>query len=167
MEMNRQRGFALVFSMIVLVILTAIVVGSVKTTTSVERAAGAYMDRTMAFQAAEQALSQGKTRLMENADICLGGCSFASSGAVTASTTQTNFGSAGAWSGANKITALLSSGQQGGAEYEILQLSPSALASPASGVSRSDCRPYSVMGRGVGMAGGVVLLQTVVWLCPV
>ncbi|WP_170160166.1 pilus assembly PilX family protein [Azonexus fungiphilus] len=166
--MNRlQGGFALVFSMMVLAILTAIVIGSVRSTVSGERASGSHMDRTAAFQAAEQALIQGKSLLMENADTCLTGCAIASDKSASASTAQTAFASVNAWSDANKIDATLASGQNGSAAYRIVQLSSGSLTSPATGTARSDCIPYSVMGRGVGVAGGVVVLQTVVWVCPV
>lgn len=167
MTRNREKGFALIFSMLVLVLLTVVVVSSMRTTTTAERAAGSYMDRTMAFQAAEQALIQGKALLMENSDQCLEGCSIGASKTASPSTVQVSFSTVSDWTGSNQIAATLGSSQVGSAAYAITQLSENSVASPSSGTARSDCRAYSVMGRGAGVGGGVVVLQTVVWLCPI
>jgi type IV pilus assembly protein PilX len=167
MRKNREKGFALIFSMMVLIVLTVVVISSMKTTTSGERASGSYMDRTWAFQAAEQALLQGKALLMANSDQCLDGCAFTSAKVVSPSTTQVAFSTVGSWTDTNKIAATLTTSQASSAAYVITQLSENSLASPASGANRLDCRAYSVMGRGAGVGGGVVVLQTVVWLCPV
>lgn len=164
---SQEKGFALIFSMLVLVLLTVVVVSSMKTTTTSERASGSYLDRTLAFQAAEQALVQGKALLMENSDQCLEGCSINGSKVVSPSTAQVAFSTLSSWSDTNKITATLGSSQLSSAAYTIAQLSENSVASPASGTTRNDCRAYSVMGRGAGVGGGVVVLQTVVWLCPV
>lgn len=167
MNRSQEKGFALIFSMIILVLLTVVVISSTKTITSSERASGSYMDRTMAFQAAEQALVQGKALLMENSDQCLEGCQFNSAKTVSPSTTKVSFSTLGAWTDNNKIAATLATSQAANAAYVITQLSENSVASPASGSNRVDCRAYSVMGRGAGVGGGVVVLQTVVWLCPV
>lgn len=167
MTRNQEKGFALLFSMMVLILLTVVVISSMKTTTTGERASGSYLDRTRAFQAAEQALVQGKALLMQNADQCLDGCAIGASKVASASPTQVAFSTLSAWTDTNKIVATLTGSQASSAAYVITQLSENSLASPASGASRNDCRAYSIMGRGAGVGGGVVVLQTVVWLCPV
>src|SRR5574343_181529 len=83
----RQRGFALIMSMLVLLMLSIVVLNAVRSNVLNERMAGAYMDRTRAYQAAEQAVQQGKALLMSNTTVCFEsalGCSVAANGAATA-----------------------------------------------------------------------------------
>lgn len=170
MNRNQEKGFALIFTMLVLILLTVVVLSSVRTTTSGERTSGSYMDRTRAFQAAEQALAQGKALLMDNADQCLDpGCSIGTSKVAGAAVAPVAFSTVSDWSNTDAITADLASAQDGSAYYKITHLLATGglrdLDNP--GTPHADCRPYSVMGRGVGLAGGEVVLQTVVWLCPI
>ena len=58
----KERGFVLIISMLVLLVLTILVVNSVRNSVLGEKMAGNYMDRNRAMQAAEQALRQGKRR---------------------------------------------------------------------------------------------------------
>jgi len=164
MHKIKEQGFALLLSMLVLGILSTLVIGSVRSTVSMERGSGAQLDRAVAYQAAEQALLQGKTLLMANSDLCLSGCSVAA-GVVAAGAAAVALPAA--WNAANATVATLAANQPGSAQYVIQQLNTATFVSPASGVSRSDCVGYSIMGRGVGRRVGEVVLQTVVWLCPV
>lgn len=55
-NMNKQRGAALIISLIMLLILSLIAVASVQTVTTAERSQAAQRDKNFAFQAAEIAL---------------------------------------------------------------------------------------------------------------
>jgi len=53
---SRQRGVTLIITMLMLVLITLIVVSTIRTSTADERMAGASRDRDKAFQAAEAAV---------------------------------------------------------------------------------------------------------------
>ena len=55
-KINRQRGSALIVSLIILLILTIVGVQGMRTTTLEEKMAGNYLDNQVAFEAAEHAL---------------------------------------------------------------------------------------------------------------
>lgn len=69
-----QRGFALIVSMIILLVMTVLVVNAVRHTSLNEKMSGNYMDRTRAFQAAEQGLRQGEAALANDLCSTTGGC---------------------------------------------------------------------------------------------
>lgn len=170
---QHQRGFALLMSMVVLVLLSIVVLNSVRTNVLNERMSGAYMERTRAFQAAEQALQQGKALLMANTAICYEsstslGCSIASNGAVTkiASGTALPTTLPSTWSSAQAVSVQQLSGQVSSGQFTVTRIANTSLPKVGGG-NVSDCKAYSIMGRGVGLdASSVVLLQAVSWLCP-
>lgn len=59
-ELNRQRGSALIVALVFLLVMTLIGTTAMQGTTQQEHMAGNYLDRMMAFQAAEGALSMAK-----------------------------------------------------------------------------------------------------------
>ena len=59
-----QRGMVLYIALLLLLILTLIGLAAARSTTSDERMAGAQRDRDLAFQAAEAALRDGESMLM-------------------------------------------------------------------------------------------------------
>lgn len=65
---GRQRGAVLLFSLIMLLLLTIIGVTAMQMTTLQERMAGGYRDRHAAFQGAEAALREGE-RLLNQATL--------------------------------------------------------------------------------------------------
>ena len=84
---GQQAGFALIISMLVLVLLTIVVLSSVRVNTMGERMAGSYLERNRAFQAAEQAIMEANATLMANPDVCFEsilGCAIAANGQETA-----------------------------------------------------------------------------------
>ena len=172
MNRSQEKGFALIFTMLILILLTVVVISSVKTTTSGERTSGSYMDRTRAFQAAEQALVQGKALLMDNADVCVAGCIVGASKVVSASASlgdRVGFSVASDWDGSAAVANDATLTGTGSAQFKIALLSDTDLRNPddPTGTPRTNCTPYSILGQGEGMAGGEVRLQTVVWLCPI
>lgn len=60
---TKQQGVALVISLIMLLLMTLLAVGSMNTTLLEEKMAGNYKDRNLAFQAAEAGLRAGETYL--------------------------------------------------------------------------------------------------------
>lgn len=60
---RRQEGAVLIFSLIILLLLTVIGVTAMQMTTLQERMAGGYRDRHLAFQGAEAALREGEQLL--------------------------------------------------------------------------------------------------------
>lgn len=166
-----QRGFALFMSMIVLLLLSIVVVNAVRTNVLNERMSGAYMDRTRAFQAAEQALQQGKALLMANTATCFEtslGCAVASNGAVSAIPSGTTLAAAlpSTWATAQAVNISLAPGQLTSGQFSVTRIANTNLPR-ATGGSVGNCKAYSIMGRGVGVdSNSVVLLQVVTWLCP-
>ncbi|WP_432723126.1 PilX N-terminal domain-containing pilus assembly protein [Jeongeupia wiesaeckerbachi] len=156
---KRQQGFVLVVSLILLVIVTILVVNTMRATTMNEKMAGNYMDRNRAYQAAEQALRQGEAVLQNNADACLAGC-------TTANVTDTGAAVTvmpNSWSDTNAKVAAINNGQATSAKFLVNQLSNSFLPTDKLG-----CKPYSIMGRGQGIdTRSVVVLQSVAYVCPI
>ncbi len=60
---TKQQGVVLVISLIMLLIMTLLAIGSMNTTVLEEKMAGNYKDRNMAFQAAEAGLRAGESYL--------------------------------------------------------------------------------------------------------
>lgn len=159
MPYQKQGGFALVVTMLVLLVLTILVVNSVRSSTMNEQMAGSYMDRNRSLQAAEQALRQGQSLLLNNGETCLAGCSVAA-GAVSASVVQSAMPLA--WPGAANATAVtLAANQATSASYQIVQLNDALRAA-----DKTSCKAYSIMGRGVGIdSRAAAVLQTVAYVC--
>ena len=65
--LSRQRGSALILSLVFLVIMTLIAVSAMRDTTLQERMAGNLRDRSLAFQAAEASLRDGEVWLLSPA----------------------------------------------------------------------------------------------------
>lgn len=152
-----QSGISLIVSLILLVTLMLMVISGVRGTTLNERMSGSNMERTRAYQAAEQALQQGMVALRDDGDACLTACT---AGAGIGASTNTV---PAAWSGTSAKTVTLATNQQTTASYVINQLTGGTL--PAG---KTSCVAYSVMGRGQGRnAEAVAVLQTVAFVCPV
>lgn len=171
---GKEGGFALIISMLVLLLLTVIVLGSVRVNTMSEKIAGNYMERNRAFQAAEQAIRQANAILMANPDLCFEsvlGCAIAANGQVTALSGGTTLPRLNplpsTWDSTRAVTISLATGQVSSAQYTVTRTAETSMPVEGGGTV-SDCKSYSVMGRGVGQdTKAVVLLQTVVWLCDV
>lgn len=156
-----EKGFALVVSMLILLVLTILVVNSVRNTALNEKMAGNYMDRTNALQAAEQALRQGEAILAKNGDTCVSGCSV-SAGTVDPSTVEVASQPA-EWSDVGATSATAASNQKTSGKYQIKLLTDASLPSGKAG-----CKAYSIMGRGQGLdSRSVVVLQTIAFVCSI
>jgi len=156
---RRQSGVSLVISLILLVTLMLLVISGVRGTTMNERMAGNNMERTRAYQAAEQALQQGMVVLRDDGDACVTstGCTAGVGiGAVLTSPPSV-------WNSTNAASLTPASGQATTAgSYLINQLTGTLPAGKAS------CIAYSIMGKGQGKSSeSVVVLQTVAYVCPV
>ncbi|UCV16321.1 pilus assembly PilX family protein [Quatrionicoccus australiensis] len=166
-----EGGFALIVAMIILAVMSILVVSSVRNTTLSEKMSGSYLDRNLAQQAAEQALRQGEAILVTNGEMCASGCAVSSAGAVTSSAVTTAF-SAVAWDESAAVSISKPTSQKTSAKYFVKLLPDSAkpgypsYAGSLSGMA--SCKPYSVMGKGLGLdSRTVVILQTVALVCPV
>lgn len=156
-----QKGFALIVSMLILLVLTILVVNAVRNTTMNERMAGNYMDRTRAMQAAEQALRQAETLLVTNGDMCVSGC------AVDAGTPSASTASVASiptvWADAKATTMTKATDQGSSGKFQVALLADTFLPTGKTG-----CKAYSLMGRGVGLdTRSVVVLQTIAFVCSV
>lgn len=162
---TRQRGFVLIVSLIFLVAITVLVVGGMKGSILGERMAGSHMDRTRAYQAAEQALRMGEAALQARADACVSGCTdtTARSGiGALSNAVPTAWPSSNTSIGVRDNTTTGANANQTKAEFLVNLLPDTLLPS-----SRAGCKAYSIMGRGSGRAAATaVLLQTVVFVCP-
>lgn len=151
----------MIVSMLVLLVLTILVVNSVRSTVLGEKMAGNYMDRNRALQAAEQALSQGTAALLgnDNGKTCYDGCSITAG--VVAPSAVNVAAIPSAWTDPGSATIAYASGQLTTAKYQVVQLDNSLRAS-----DKTDCKAYSIMGRGAGVdSRAVVILQTVAYVC--
>ena len=73
---SRQQGFALVVAMILLVVITLLALGALRSTTLQTRMAANLYDRGLAFQSAESALLAAQTVMSGNPDLTsIGGAS--------------------------------------------------------------------------------------------
>lgn len=175
MTHDNQRGFVLITTMLILLVLTILVVNAVRGTTLNEKMSGNYMDRTNAQLAAEQALRQGQALLVENGEQCLSGCAIGAS-TVTASTAAateipTGWNHVGNGAARSVTTA---TGQRTSGSYKIAQLPdtfvPKSTDVPActAPYCRDGCKAYSIMGQGKGYDTRTeVLLQTIAFVCSV
>jgi type IV pilus assembly protein PilX len=159
----RQQGFVLVVTMILLLVVSLLVLGGMRSSVLGERMAGNAMDRNLAKLAAEQAVTQGLAVLQANAATCLDtGCTATTTpgvgiGAALAVTTAPS-----TWSGTDSVNATKATDQKGSGKFLINLLSDASFtASP-----RDKCKAYSVRGRGEGQNSlSVVVLQTIAYVC--
>lgn len=157
----RQRGFALIVSMLILLVLTILVINAVRNTSLNEKMAGNYMDRTRAQQAAEQALRQAEALLVANGDTCVTGCAVSAGTVVASSVNVTAMPSI--WSDTGATTMGLATDQHTSGKFQVAQLADAFLPAGKAG-----CKAYSLIGRGQGFdSRAVVVLQTVAFVCSV
>ncbi|MEI7430438.1 MAG: PilX N-terminal domain-containing pilus assembly protein [Betaproteobacteria bacterium] len=159
---SNEQGFILMLSVIMLLIITILVLNSVRTSTMNEKMSGGYMDRSLAQNLAELAIAEGQESLVsseDNADKCRSGCSVTGLTAVTANATAADLPSnwpsndAGAINSSNGVKA----------KFVVTLLADTAIP---SGNKQSKCKPYSIMGRGEGNdSRTVVVLQVVAFVC--
>ncbi len=156
---ENQKGFVLIVAMILLAVMSLFAVGGMRQASLAEKMAGNYLDRNRAKLSAEQALVQGQTLLRANAVTCLEtACD--NTGLVGVSSANATATLPAVWSDANSVAIVPAAGQLTSGKYLINALTH-------ANFSKVDCRPYSIMGRGVGLnASSIVVLQTVVYICP-
>jgi type IV pilus assembly protein PilX len=66
-SLHKQRGAVLIVALIFLLVMTMLILASVRGTVMQERMAGNLYDRSLAFQAAEAALREGERFVLETA----------------------------------------------------------------------------------------------------
>ncbi len=172
-----QKGFALIVSMLILLVLTILVVNAVRNTSLNEKMAGNYMDRTRAQQAAEQVLRQGVAALTHENCSASTGCTLTS-----LSTAPTSPGPAAvnampaSWSSVGAMNMIPypdpnnpnDTGKNIPQQLTSAQLSVALLADTFLPAGKAGCKAYSLMGRGVGLdSRSVVILQTVAYVCDI
>lgn len=155
---NDEKGFILVLAMLLLLIITVLVLNSVRATTMNEKMAGGYMDRSRAQNRAELAITEAQNLLVRDATVaarCRDGCAVQSLTTVTAAATGVALPSAWTDSG-----AIVSSDSK--AKLLVALLQDTALPAGKTG----KCKPYSIMGRGEGNdTRTTVVLQVVAFVC--
>lgn len=162
-KFRNEAGFALIVSMIILVVLTILVVSSMRSTTLSEKMSGSYMDRTLAQQAAEQALRQAESKLVSEGEKCVVGCTIKAGTVATGAVAAANMTLPVAWSDTDATVITADTEQKTTAKYIVSLLPDTFLASGKTG-----CKAYSIMGRGTGVdTNSVVVLQTVAYVCPI
>ena len=157
---QKQQGFVLIVSLILLAVVTILVVSGMGVTTMSERMSGNHMDRNRAQAAAEQALTQGLALLQANGEVCLTGCNsgntIGTAAAITAATIPSE------WTDLNSRAIVTASAQLTTASYLINWLNNAVFLT-----GKTDCQAYSVMGKGTGLnSQSVVVLQTIAYVCP-
>lgn len=158
----QERGFVLIITMLIMLILTILVVNAIRIGTLSEKMAGNHMERIRAKQAAEQALRQGAALLANNGDICLSGCAPTKALAVVAAN-KAQIALPAAWSDTGAYDATIATNQKTTAQFNIALLAD-ALLPP----DKLTCKGYSIMGRGTGLNNdAIVILQTVAHVCPI
>jgi type IV pilus assembly protein PilX len=157
---QKQQGFVLIVSLILLAVVTILVVSGMGVTTMSERMSGNHMDRNRAQAAAEQALSQGLALLQANGEVCLTGCDETNTSGTAASSTLTTAPTA--WSDTNAKAVTRTGDQKTTASFLITWLNNAFFIT-----GKTDCQAYSVMGKGTGLnAQSVVVLQMIAYVCP-
>lgn len=171
---TQQQGFALLVSMLVLLLLTIFVVNAVRNSMLQEKMSGSYMDRNRALQVAEQAMRQAESILAKNAQACLDqyesfGCTVTGTLPNPTIAMATGNGATSlpaTWTDTNAVSATLTSAQSSAgqtAKFVVTWLAPGFV--PAD---KSTCKAYSIMGRGTGIQSTtVVVLQSVAYVCSV
>lgn len=160
----KQDGFVLIVTLILLMAVSLLVLAGMRVGVMGERMAGNAMDRNLAKLAAEQAITQGLAKLQANATTCLDdGCSDTNTAGIGVAITTNIMPSV--WSPTNAVAVTPAVGQVTTASYLINWLNNAAFTPLLS--SKSTCKAYSVMGRGVGKSDlSVVVLQTIAYVCP-
>ena len=158
----KQAGMSLIVAMIMLLVITILVLSGLRNTTMSERMSGNHMDRTRAYETAEQGITQGLAVLQNNPDACLSGCTSASginnAGLGASSTTLPS-----SWSDTDAVDITKATGQKTGGKFVINQLTDAGFVPTA----KAGCMPYSVMAKGVGLdSNTTVILQTIAFACP-
>lgn len=97
---HKQQGAVLIISLIMLVLLTLIGMGAMRSTTMEERMAGNMRDKQVAFYAAEAALREGE-RFFENL-ISIGAFN-GSAGKLTLADDEPDYWDSSTWSAGNSI----------------------------------------------------------------
>ncbi|PAU66041.1 pilus assembly protein PilX [Pseudomonas sp. PIC25] len=155
-DFMRQRGSALIISLVFLLLLTMIGVSSIQDSTLQERMAGNERDRNLAFQAAEAALREGEAFLREQSP------TFTASGTggllspdyTGAKPTAANY----PWASRSRAGASLA-GVNSVPRYVIEWLTTQATG-PSDQIEVSVVNSYRITARAVGgSTDAVVLLQ--------
>lgn len=158
---NNQQGFILIISMLMLLIVTILVINSVRATTMNEKMSGAYMDRARAQNRAELAIAEGQGLLVSssaNAEICRDpGCAAVAGSPPSVTSHPATTALPGAWSDTGAVTS-----SDAKAKFLVTLLPDTNLPSAKNG----KCKPYSIMGRGEGNdPRTTVVLQVVAFVC--
>ena len=158
---SNEKGFILILSMLMLLIITVLVINSVRASTMNEKMSGGYMDRSRAQNLAELALAEGQRSLIsspENAEICRSGCQVTALDTVTEVSVDTAVDLPSAWTADKAITS-----SNAKAEFVVALLKDDT-ALPKS--RQGKCKAYSIMGQGQGDdARTLVVLQVVAFVC--
>lgn len=159
---RRERGAALIVSLVLLLVVTVLGVTAMRTSTLQERMAGNLRDNNLAFQAAEAALREGEAFLEQAALPPFTGAN----GLLLqqADAGQADFWSSYAWGGASRAATRLDgiAATAESARYVIEELPPV----PVQGDSLKfaplpDIGIYRVTAMGVGgTTDAVVIVQT-------
>jgi type IV pilus assembly protein PilX len=163
----RQQGFVLVVTMILLLAVSLLVLGGMRSSVLGERMAGNAMDRNLAKLAAEQAVTQGLAVLQANSVMCLDtGCTATNTPGVGIGDALAVATAPDEWSDTNSVKATTKAADQKGSGKFLINLLSDASFTPTLS-DKSACRAYSVRGRGEGENSlTVVVLQTIAYVCP-
>ncbi|MDO6384680.1 MULTISPECIES: PilX N-terminal domain-containing pilus assembly protein [unclassified Uliginosibacterium] len=159
---KKEQGLSLIVSLVLLLALTILVLSATRTGTLGERITGNHMDRSRAYQAAEQALSQAQAALTANGEACMGPCTSIPNTGIGAASAANTVPSA--WSDTDSKEVTLATGQGTSAKFVINALTPASSFVPTG---KESCLPYSIMGKGQGLnSNSVVILQAISFVCP-
>jgi len=174
---RRQRGIALIISMLMLLILTLIGVTAMLMTVLEEKMSGNQRDRSLAFQAAESALRQGETALAvfmsANPPSSAFNCTVANS--VTTCNLAADVTTASVWSSSSAQTYspnLPNVSSQPQYLIEVLYDGASQSICKPSILSGAACQPgpfycyYRITARGVGGSSTAVVIVQSYYIYP-
>lgn len=158
---HKEKGFILILSLLMLLIITILVINSVRASTMNEKMSGGYMDRSRALNLAELALAEGQRSLVsspENAEICRAGCQVTALDTVAEAPADTAVDLPSAWTATGAVSS-----SNANAEFVVALLKDDAALPPTQ---RGKCTAYSVIGRGQGDdARTRVVLQVIAFVC--
>lgn len=161
----KQRGIALITSLILLVVMTLLGLAAIRSITQEERMAGHSYSRSLAFQATESALRQAEALVESNKPMPTAGCSVVSglmSCAPPAAADSPRWKDT-AFASWQNLSAVGSGTLAVTPQYFVEYLGNTFECRPGDSSSTSDCKRYRITARSSDGSGGqtTVMLQSI------
>lgn len=156
----QQQGIALVIALVLLVIMTLVGLGAMRSVTLEERMTGQTFDRSVSFQAAEAALKQGEDLLTGTPPTPALGCTAGVCAPPVVTATERWLDPT--FTGWANSTTLSFGGVSITPQYLVEYLGNTFPCNPGSPTSTNECKRYRITARSnAGTDRATVLLQSI------